>query len=239
MWVWFLWPVLTVPYGLAVFLERGESTRLYLNCYSLLQDVGLALRLRQLRRTRRSLEAGVLPAGRKRPILNLAAFTACTLLALGLLFTASSLSWFLRRPELEWGQVPFLSLEKLETSQSLSAQVLPHSDLPTWVSPTYLVTSSSYECTESSSLYRFYARTRWAFLAEPYVRTWLQREQAEEAQPQIVAGFDHAWACRLPGGGQLFVALRDDEVVILQYAGQADLLEAVEDYGWTFPLAPT
>lgn len=239
LWVWFLWPVLTVPYGLAVFLERGESTWLYLNCYSLLQDVGLALRLRQLRRTRRSLEAGVLPAGRKRPILNLAAFTACTLLALGLLFTASSLSWFLRRPELEWGQVPFLSLEKLETSQSLSAQVLPHSDLPTWVSPTYLVTSSSYECTESSSLYRFYAKTRWAFLAEPYVRAWLQREQAEEAQPQIVAGFDHAWACRLPGGGQLFVALRDDEVVILQYAGQADLLEAVEDYGWTFPLAPT
>lgn len=175
MWVWFLWPVLTVPYRLAVFLERGESTWLYLNCYSLLQDVGLALRLRQLRRTRRSLEAGV----------------------------------------------------------------LPHSDLPTWVSPTYLATSSSYECTESSSLYRFYAKTRWAFLAEPYVRAWLQREQAEEAQPQIVAGFDHAWACRLPGGGQLFVALRDDEVVILQYAGQADLLEAVEDYGWTFPLAPT
>lgn len=41
LWVWFLWPVLTVPYGLAVFLERGESTWLYLNCYSLLQDVGL------------------------------------------------------------------------------------------------------------------------------------------------------------------------------------------------------
>lgn len=228
--------MLTVPYGLAVFLERGESTWLYLNCYSLLQDIGLALRLRQLRRTRKSLEAGVMPMGPRRPILNLAASTACLLLALGLLFTASSLSWVLRRPELEWGQAPFLSLEELESSQGVSAQVLPTSPLPTWVSPTYLATSSSYECTESSSLYRFYARARWTFLAEPYVRSWLQREQAEEAQPQTVAGFDRAWACRLPGGTQLFAGVQDDEVMILQYAGQADLLEAVEDYDWTFLL---
>ena len=132
-----------------------------------------------------------------------------------------------------------LSLEELETSQGLSSQVLPGSDLPTWVSPTYLATSSSYECTESSSLYRFYARTRWAFLAEPYVRAWLEREQAEEAQPQTAAGFDQAWACRLPGGTQLFAGVWDDEVVILQYVGQADLLEAVENYDWTFPLPLT
>lgn len=231
--------MLTVPYGLAVFLERGESTWLYLNCYSLLQDIGLALRLRQLRRTRKSLEAGVMPMGPRRPILNLAASTACLLLALGLLFTASSLSWVLRRPELEWGQAPFLSLEELESSQGVSAQVLPSSALPTWVSPTYLATSSSYESTGNSSLYRFYAKTRWTFLAEPYVRSWLEREQAEEAQPQTVAGFDRAWACRLPGGTQLFAGVQDDEVMILQYAGQADLLEAVEDYDWTFPLPLT
>lgn len=67
----------------------------------------------------------------------------------------------------------------------------------------------------------------------------LQREQAEEAQPQIVAGFDQTWTCRLPDGTQLFAGLWDDEMVILQYAGQANLLEAVEDYDWTFPLSLT
>ena len=238
LWLWFLWPAMTTSYGLASILEAGDSTWLFLNCYSLLLDLGLALRLRQLRRTRRSLEAGVFPAGRKRPILNAAALTSCALLILGTLFLLSSVSWLVRRPELEWGQVPFLSLGELETGQGLPEKtVRPNDPLPTSFPGGFVITAVSYESTADSHLSRFYAVARRRFLAAPYARAWAERERdlmgsVDSVTETEAAGFDHAWTGSGPGGSQLFAGSRNSRVVVLRYRGEADLLAAVEAYDW-------
>lgn len=239
LWLWYLRPVLTTSYGLAAILEAGNTTWLYLNCYTLLLDLGLLAQLGQLRRTRRSLEAGVMPTGRRRPILNTAALTSCALLVLGALFLCSSASWLARRPELEWGQVPFLSLAELETEQGLPEKsVRPNDPLPTWMSAGYAVSASAYESTEDSHLHRFYAVTRRRFLAAPYARAWADRERdltgSVDAVREIsVSGFDRAWTGTGPDGSQLFAGSRGSRVVVLRYQGEADLLAAAERYDWS------
>lgn len=239
IWAWYLWPALTTSYGLAPILEDGDTTWLYLNCYTLLLDLGLLARLGQLRRTRRSLEAGVIPTGRRRPILNTAALTTCALLIIGVLFLFSFLSWLARKPELEWDQVPFLSLGELETGQGLPEKtVRPNDPLPTWMSAGYAVSASAYESAEDSHLHRFYAVTRWRFLAAPYARAWADRERdlmgSVDAVREIsVSGFDHAWTGAGSDGRQLFAGSRGSQVVVLRYQGEADLPAAVERYDWS------